>query len=114
LARLLTQSGKSNRRKEWQGIGLRTELAILDGTWQLLRSSLAAKGKSKVLFSTFAAVCDAYLEKWVKIHNKDIRGKQRFLNDFKSRWGALPISALGFPMLINMQPIEMMKLSLQV
>ncbi len=56
---------------------------------------LLQKGSQKVLFSTFAAVCDEYLEKWVKIHNKDIRGKQRFLNDFKSRWGTLPISALG-------------------
>jgi integrase len=74
---------------------LRIELAIADGSWQGLRDTLLAKKIPALLLGYFDAVADEYQKAWVEVHNRSVKSKRSFIDQFKNRWKSLPIKMLG-------------------
>ena len=76
-------------------LDLRVQLAILDNTWDNLRTTLQMAPEKKVVSAgLFRDIAEEYYQQWVLPRNKSAASKRTFLERFNERFGHLPLRAI--------------------
>jgi len=76
-------------------LDLRVQLAILDNTWDKLRTTLQMAPEKKVVSTgLFRDIAGEYRQQWVLPRNKSAASKRTFLERFNKRFGHLPLRAI--------------------